>query len=145
MSTATSCKAIEDSRATLSVTRCYFKYQFLLLLGQKVSWLGLFTHKKKVDAILLIDEPKDHHDLQVFLGMMVYFSVHIPFYAWITGPLFNLLKGNVKWEWTEVHSKAFKLCKCYIPEFGTLLLIFLLIYGYDFILYHMITYLYSRT
>ena len=34
---------------------------------------------------------------------------------------------------------------CYIPEFGTLILIFLLIYGYDFILYHMITYLCSRT
>src|ERR1700676_354862 len=32
------------------------------------------------------------------------------------------------------------LYQCYIPEFGTLLLIFLSIYGYDFILYHMITY-----
>ena len=34
---------------------------------------------------------------------------------------------------------------CYIPEFGALLLIFLLIYDYDFILYHMITYLCSRS
>ena len=34
---------------------------------------------------------------------------------------------------------------CYIPEFGTLILIFLLIYDYDFILYHMITYLCPRT
>ena len=34
---------------------------------------------------------------------------------------------------------------CYIPEFRTLILIFLLIYDYDFILYHMITYLCSRT
>ena len=37
------------------------------------------------------------------------------------------------------------ICLCYIPEFETLLLIFLLIYGYDFVLYHMITYLYSRS
>ena len=43
--------------------------------------------------------------------MMVYFSAYIPFYAWIARPLFNLLKGTVKWEWTEVHSEAFKLCK----------------------------------
>jgi hypothetical protein len=105
-------RAIEDSRVTLSVTRCHFGYQSLLLLGQKVSRLGLSTHKKKVDTILLLEELKDHHDLQVFLGMMVYFFLHIsPFYVWITGPLFNLLKGSVKWEWTEVHSKAFKLCK----------------------------------
>ena len=34
---------------------------------------------------------------------------------------------------------------CYILEFGTLLLIFLLIYGYDFILYHIIAYLCSRS
>ena len=43
--------------------------------------------------------------------MMVYFSTYIPFYAWIAGPLFNLLKGSVKWEWTEIHSEAFELCK----------------------------------
>ena len=76
-----------------------------------MSWLGLSTHKEKVDTILLLDEPKDRHDLQVFLGMMVYFSAYIPFYAWITRPLSNLFKGNVKWEWTEVHSEAFELCK----------------------------------
>ena len=76
-----------------------------------MSWLGLSTHKEKVDTILLLDEPKDRHNLQVFLGMMVYFSTYIPFYAWIAGPLFNLLKGSVKWEWTEIHSEAFELCK----------------------------------
>ena len=31
--------------------------------------------------------------------------------TWIARPLFNLLKGSVKWEWTNVHSEAFKLCK----------------------------------
>src|ERR1700676_5400772 len=58
-----------------------------------------------------IEEPKNCHDLQVFLGMMVYFSVYIPFYAWIAGPLFGLLKKSANWEWTEVHSEAFELCK----------------------------------
>ena len=100
-------KAIEDSGVTLSVTKCHFGYQSLLLLGQMVSWLGLSTHKEMVDGILLLDEPKDHHDLQVFLGTMVYFSVYILFYTWIAGPLFNLLKGSIKLEWTEIHSEAF--------------------------------------
>ena len=67
-------KAIEDSGVTLSITKCHFRYQSLLLLGQKVSRLGLSTHKKKVDTILLLDKLKDHHDLQVFLGMMVCIS-----------------------------------------------------------------------
>jgi len=104
-------KAIEKSGITLAVTKCHFGYQSLLLLGQKVSRLGLSTHKEKVDTILQLDKPKNCHDLQVFLGMMVYFSAYIPFYAWIAGPLFGLLKKSVKWDWTDVHSKAFELCK----------------------------------
>ena len=104
-------KAIERSGVTLTITKCHFGYQSLLLLGQKVSRLGLSMHKEKVDAILQLEEPKDRHNLQVFLGMMVYFSAYIPFYAWIAGPLFGLLEKSTKWEWTKVHSEAFELCK----------------------------------
>jgi hypothetical protein len=104
-------KAIEKSGVTLAITKCHFGYQSLLLLGQKASQLWLSTHKQKVDAILQLEEPKDRHDLQVFLGMMVYFSTYIPFYTWIAGPLFGLLKKSIKWEWTKVHSEAFELCK----------------------------------
>ena len=89
-------KAIGNSGVTLSVTKCHFGYQSLLLLGQKVSQLGLSTHKEKVDATLLLDELKNCHDLQVFLGMMVYFSAYISLYPWIARPLFNLLKGSAK-------------------------------------------------
>ena len=111
-------KAIEGSGVTLSITKGHFRYQSLLLLGQKVSRLGLSTHKEKVDTILLPNKLKDRHNLQVFLGMMVYFSVYILFYAWITRPLFNVLKGSMKWEWTEIHSKAFELCKQKVSRLG---------------------------
>jgi len=104
-------QVIQASGVTLAVTKCHFGYQSVLLLGQKVSRLGLSTHKKKVDAILQLEEPKNVHDLQVFLGMMVYFSSYIPFYSWIAGPLFNLLKKGKKWEWFPLHSEAFELCK----------------------------------
>src|ERR1700735_2926619 len=70
-------QAIEKSRVTLAITKCHFGYQSLLLLVQKVSQLGLSTHKEKVDAMLQLEEPKNCHDLQVFLGMMVYFFLCI--------------------------------------------------------------------
>ena len=38
-------KAIEDSGVTLSVTKSHLGYQSLLLLAQKVFWIGLSTHK----------------------------------------------------------------------------------------------------
>jgi hypothetical protein len=104
-------KAVAETGITLATTKCHFAYQSLLLLGQKVSRLGLSTHMEKVSAILNLDIPKNTHDLQIFLGMMVYFSSYIPFYAWIAAPLFSLLRKDTRWEWTDLHTEAFELCK----------------------------------
>ena len=104
-------KAIKESKITLSPGKCHFGYQSLMLLGQKVSRLGLSTHKEKVDAILELANPRNVHDLQIFLGMMVYFSSYIPFYAWIVHPLFQLLKRENKWKWEAEEQNAYDLCK----------------------------------
>ena len=42
---------------------------------------------------------------------MAYFSSYIPFYAWIAKPLFQLLKKENSWDWSENHQEAFNLCK----------------------------------
>ncbi|KZT20047.1 hypothetical protein NEOLEDRAFT_1033860, partial [Neolentinus lepideus HHB14362 ss-1] len=68
-------------------SKCHFAYQSLLLLGQKVSRLGMSTHKERVDAIVNLDAPRNVKELQTFLGMMVYFSSYILFYAWLAAPL----------------------------------------------------------
>ena len=103
--------AIKGSGITLAPSKCHLAYQSLLLLGQKVSRLGLSTHKEKVDAIKELSEPRNVHELQTFLGMMVYFSSYIPFYAWIAGPLFELLKKGSTWEWGGSQQEAFDLAK----------------------------------
>ena len=103
--------AIEKSGITLSPTKCHLAYQSLRLLGQKVSRLGLFTHKEKVDAIVNLAEPKNVYELQTFLGMMVYFSAYISFYAWLVAPLFALLKKGTTWTWGSSQQEAFNLVK----------------------------------
>ncbi len=103
--------AIMASGITLSLPKCHFTYQSLLLLGQKVLRLGMSTHQEKVESILMLETPKNVSELQTFLGMMVYFSVYVPFYAWIAHPLFKLLKKGNAWEWMDLHDKAFTLCK----------------------------------
>lgn len=109
-------KAIAEAKITLSPDKCHFAYESLLLLGQKVSRLGLSTHREKVDAILQLKEPKSVHELQVFLGMMVYFSSYIPYYAWIVYPLFQLLKSRNTWNWGEEEARAYHLCKQVLTE-----------------------------
>ncbi len=103
--------SIAKSGITLSPKKCNLGYQSLQLLGQKVSRLGLSTHKEKIDAIVDLAEPRNIKELQTFLGMMVYFSAYIPFYAWIVAPLFQLLKKGQEWEWGPLQREAFELAK----------------------------------
>ncbi|QRW06065.1 Retrovirus-related Pol polyprotein from transposon [Ceratobasidium sp. AG-Ba] len=104
-------KAIADSGLTLSPNKCHLAYKSLLLLGQKVSRLGLSTHMEKVVAILQLEPPKNVPTLRTFLGMMTYFSSYIPFYAWIVAVLFALLKKDATWKWTDTEQRAFELAK----------------------------------
>ena len=108
--------AINSAEIMLSPSKCHFGYQSIMLLGQKVSRLGLSTHKEKVDDILQLDNPKSVHNLQVFLGMMVYFSSYIPFYAWIVPPSFQLPKRENKRTWGKEEQTAYDLCKQVLTE-----------------------------
>ena len=103
--------AIEHAGITLSPTKCHLFYDSILLLGHKVSRLGLSTHTEKVRAISELRRPSKLLELQTFLGMIVYFSAFIPFYADICSPLFGLLKKGHKWEWREEHERAFSDAK----------------------------------
>ena len=89
---------IARSGITLSPSKCHFAYQSLLLLGQKVSRLGLSMHREKVNAILQLDQPQNISELQTFLGMMVYFLAYIPFYSWIAHPFLVLKESLIKFQ-----------------------------------------------
>ena len=70
--------------------------------------LGLSTHNEKVKAVLELERPRKVSQLQMFLGMLVYFSAFIPHYATICSPLFQLLRKGAKWEWTSDQERAFE-------------------------------------
>jgi hypothetical protein len=103
--------AIEHSGITLSPKKCHMFYSSILLLGHKVSRLGLSTHEEKVRAILELKPPSKVSELQTFLGMIVYFSAFIPYYASIARPLFHLLRKDTRWRWEETEHHAFEAAK----------------------------------
>lgn len=103
--------AIEKAGITLSPTKCHLFYGSILLLGHKVSRLGLSTHEEKVKAIVELERPRKLSQLQTFLGMVVYFSAFIPYYASICAPLFHLLRKGCKWKWGAEEEFAFQSAK----------------------------------
>ena len=104
-------EAIEKAGLTLSPKKCHLFYGSILLLGHKVSRLGLSTHTEKVKAIMELEHPRKLSQLQAFLGMVVYFSAFIPYYASICAPLFQLLRKGHKWTWGVEQEHAFQAAK----------------------------------
>ena len=104
-------EAIERAGITLSPNKCHLFYGSILLLGHKVSRLGLSTHEEKVKAILELERPRKLSQLQTFLGMVLYFSAFIPYYAFICAPLFHLLRKDCRWKWGAEEEHAFQSAK----------------------------------
>jgi hypothetical protein len=103
--------AIVSAGIMLSPSKCHIGYSSILLLGQKVSWLGLFMHQEKVQAIMGLAKLTSIHKLQKFLEMAIYFAAYIPYYSFIAAPLFRLLKKGCKWAWRAEHDIAFQQLK----------------------------------
>lgn len=104
-------EAIEKAGLTLSLKKCHLFYGSILLLGHKVSHLGLSTHVEKVKAIMELEHPWKLSQLQAFLGVVVYFSAFIPYYASVCTPLFQLLHKGHKWIWGVEQEHAFQAAK----------------------------------
>ncbi|QRV79982.1 Retrovirus-related Pol polyprotein from transposon [Ceratobasidium sp. AG-Ba] len=96
-------KSIIKAGITLSPKKCHLGYQSLLLLGHKVSRLGLSTHKEKVEDILSLAPPKNVKELRTFAGLIGYFGNSIPFGTWIL--------ASEKWVWGPLQQRAFELAK----------------------------------
>lgn len=75
-------------------------------MGYIVNELGIKPDPKQVKAILQLKEPKNKNELQKLIGMFNYVRDYIPKMANIIGPLRELLKKSVVWEWSFRHSKA---------------------------------------
>ncbi|QRV77005.1 Transposon Tf2-1 polyprotein [Ceratobasidium sp. AG-Ba] len=99
--------AIIKSGFTLSPKKCNFGFVSLLLLGHKVSRLGMSSHQEKVDAIVNMAKPRNRKDLMTLNGLIIYYAWMIPCMAEIMAPLFDLLKKETPWEWGPLQKESF--------------------------------------
>ncbi|QRV75096.1 Retrovirus-related Pol polyprotein from transposon [Ceratobasidium sp. AG-Ba] len=93
--------SIADSGITLSPKKCKIGFDFLILLGQRVSRLGLSTQKEKVDAILGMAPPKNVPQLRTIIGAIVYFGHMIA----------RMAETWVPWQWGDLEQKSWDLVK----------------------------------
>ena len=83
---------IAKSGLTLSPPKCHIGYCSIIVLGNKVSRLGLSTHHEKLKAVWELKALKDRKKLETFLGLAVYFLAYIPYFSWMANPVFKSMR-----------------------------------------------------
>ncbi|KAH6561475.1 hypothetical protein BASA62_009802 [Batrachochytrium salamandrivorans] len=72
---------------------------------------GVSMDPAKVQSISEWSQPRNMHDIQVFLGFSNYYRRFINEYARITQPLTALLRKNMEFVWNEAAASAFQSIK----------------------------------
>jgi transposase InsO family protein len=102
---------VAKSGVTLSPKKCHIGYQTLQALGHSISNLGIGTADGTIQAVKEFPRPNNVKELQRFLGLCVYYRKFVQGFSVIAGPLYNLLKNDVKYKWDESCQAAFDSLK----------------------------------
>lgn len=78
--------------------------------GYKVDKLGIHKKQGKTEAILNSTRPVNLSQDKAFLGLVTYYDKFVS-NLFIANPLNNLLKNNVKFNWSSKYAQAFKSTK----------------------------------
>lgn len=96
---------------TIRLSKCVFFQKKVSFLGFEVSMEGISPEKKKLENIINFKEPKNKKQLQQFLGVCNYYRQFNVRHSNSVDSLRELLKKDIIWKWTPVHSTAFQRLK----------------------------------
>ena len=96
-------------KAKLSKTELF--RLMLRYLGHMVDEQGLHPEEEKVKAIADMPAPRDVKELQSLIGMINYYGKFLPFQANTMKPMYQLLKKETKWCWTDECQKSLDTVK----------------------------------
>lgn len=102
---------IRDAGLTLNLEKCFFLQTKIDYLGYEICKEGIRPGIQKINAVANYTEPRNVHELRMFLGLTGYFRKFVQNYAEISYHLYDLLRKNTAWEWGPLQVKAFNLLK----------------------------------
>ena len=103
--------ALRNGKLKLKKTKCEFFLEELDFLGMKVTTEGIKPSPDKVDKIQSFPTPKNSKDVRSFTGLAQFYRKFIKGFSETARPLFDLLKHNKAFKWTDDCAKAFQTLK----------------------------------
>ena len=107
---------LEEANIKLKIVKCFFFTEEVKFLGYKISKYGMKMDKGRVAAIKEMEYPKNKKGLQAFLGAINYYRMFIENLGDIADPLYELLRKNAKYIWSERQSEAVDTLKQKLVE-----------------------------
>ena len=94
-------KRIEKAGLKINPDKCHFSTQSLQFLGHIISNKGILPDPTKVEAVKNYPAPQNLTQLRAFLGLASYYRRFIKQFSKITTALYELLKKDIPFNWTE--------------------------------------------
>jgi hypothetical protein len=107
-------KALILEKVKLKLSKCSFAQKSVKYLGHTLSKNQIKPLNDNLIAINEFPIPKNIKMIQQFLGKVNYYHRFIPSATKILNPLYNLLKKDNKFLWTESCQKCFDSIKKYL-------------------------------
>ena len=100
----------------VNLAKCQFMQNEVNFIGHIVDKTGVRPDKGKVSEIIDFQRPSNVNELKSFLGMASYFRKFIDQFSEKSAPLYNLLKRNVNFEWSQTCEDSFTYIKLKLED-----------------------------
>ena len=100
-----------EKNLKLNPAKCVFLQSEVTYLGHRCTDKGILPDNTKFNTILNYPQPTDRDSIRQFTCFTNYYRKFIPNFATVSVPLNNLLKKNVKFNWSAECQKAFEHLK----------------------------------
>ena len=100
-------RRLEENNLYVKLEKYKWKVREVEFLEVVIGPEGIKMEKEKVKGVLEWPIPKCVKDVQKFLGLANYYRQFIEGFTSIARPLYDMVKKNKKWEWTEKQERVF--------------------------------------
>jgi len=100
-------KRLEENDLYMKLEKCKWKVREVVFLGVIIGPERIKMEEEKVKDVLDWPTPKCVKDVQKFLGLANYYHRFIEGFAFIARHLYDMVRNDQKWDWTEKQKKAF--------------------------------------
>ena len=104
-------QTLRQAGVKLKREKCVFVQSSIKYLGHILSGDGLRPDPEKVEAVVKAPPPANREQLESFLGLVQYYARHVPNLSSLAGPLNELRKKEVRFEWTQRRQSAYEEIK----------------------------------